>query len=57
MSKYSEYEGRFEKEDLAWMADYVIHNLVFCTTDLKLSNPVVVATIVDKFWEAFFNFE
>jgi hypothetical protein len=46
-----EYEMRYEECDLHWMADFNIHNLVFCVNDLKLKDNKTIAKVVNALFD------
>lgn len=38
---------RYDRDDVRWIADYTIHNMVFLMGDLKLKEHYVVAKILN----------
>lgn len=48
---WDEFEKRFENNELKWIADFVVNNLVFVKTTLKLSNAKTEAEVLQLLWE------
>ena len=47
---WDENEDRFEPNELKWIADFVVRNLVFIRTDLKVSEPDSVSHLMQVLW-------
>lgn len=44
--KWDQYEMRFEASELDWISDFILNNLVFCKSQLKLSNDRITAVVL-----------
>ena len=51
INRFNEFENRYEQPELAWMADYCIHNLIFLKSQLKLTDPIALAILHQGFWD------
>ncbi len=49
--KWNEYEMRFEAGELEWISDFILHNLVFCKSQLKLTNDRSIAVVMQALWQ------
>ncbi len=47
-----ENEKRYEEDDVQYLADFNVHNLVFCFDELKMSDPEVIAQVVNAMMDA-----
>ena len=50
-SKWDDTEDRFEADELNWIAQYVLNNLVFIKSDLGLSNPEAISHVMQVLWK------
>ncbi len=51
-SQYDEFEMRFESDDVQWLADFNIYNIVYCFNDLKLKDTDLVCQTVNAMYES-----
>ena len=49
--KWDDTEDRFEGDELKWIADYVVRNLVFIKSDLCLDQPDAVSHVMQVLWK------
>jgi len=54
---WNEFENRYEPQELKWLADYILHNLVFLKENLKLEDDVTIAETLHIFWDALALFQ
>lgn len=47
---WDEYETRYESNELRWMADFIINNLVFIKQTLKVSQSEKIASLLQLLW-------
>lgn len=47
---WDEFESRFEANELKWIADFVVNNMVFVKTTLKIDDTVCISKILAAFW-------
>ena len=47
---WDEYESRFESNELKWIADFVVNNLVFVRSTLGIDDPICISKILAVFW-------
>lgn len=52
LQNWDEYENRYEPNELKWIADYIIHGLVFAKKDLQLETDEQIAHVVHALWNA-----
>ena len=45
------YEDRFEANELKWISDYVVRNLVFVRTELRINDPDTTSHILEALWK------
>jgi hypothetical protein len=50
-SELDEFEMRYEEDDVAMIAEFNIHNIVFCIDKLNISDNTVISRIVNSFFE------
>ena len=48
--KWDEYESRFEPNELKWIADYIVRNLVFVKSDLGMDDPEAICHLMHILW-------
>ena len=48
---WNENEDRFEANELKWIADYVVRNLVFIRVDLKIEDPDACSHLMQALWK------
>ena len=52
LNVYSEFEGRYEPgQELKWMADYLVQSLVLVMGDCQISEPTLVADLLNVLWK------
>ena len=49
---WDENEDRFEANELKWIADFVVRNLVFIRSDLHVTNDDTVSHLMQILWKA-----
>ena len=42
---------RFEASELDWISDFILNNLVFCKSQLKLANDRITAVVLQALWQ------
>ena len=48
---WDDYEARFEANELKWIADFLLHSLVFIKSDLKISDYDKVSHVLQVLWK------
>lgn len=51
LNKWDDCESRFEPNELKWIADFIVNNLVFCRTQLNCQDDEVCAKILQLLWD------
>lgn len=52
LNKWDDCESRFEANELRWIADFIVNNLVFCRTQLKLTDDdKTTSQVLQLLWE------
>ena len=51
MRSWDENENRFESNELKWISDYVVNNLVFIKTKLQIENKEAIAHLLHVLWQ------
>ena len=54
---WDQYENRFEANELKWISDYLINNLVFIKQELKIAEKEKVAKLLQVLWTTLDLFE
>ena len=49
-TNWDEYESRFEANELKWISDYIIRNLVFVRSDLGIEEPEAICHLMHILW-------
>ena len=49
---WNENEDRFEANELKWIADFVVRNLVFIRSDLQITNDDTASHLMQVLWKA-----
>ena len=45
------FEDRFEPNELKWISDYIVRNLVFVRTELSINDPDTTSHILQALWK------
>ena len=48
---WDEFEERFEADELKWIADFLVRNLVFVRSDLRIEDVVATCHIMQVLWK------
>ena len=51
MQKYNKFENRYEAHELKWLADFIVNNLIFLRSDLKMKNSKACSMTLQVFWD------
>lgn len=42
---------RFETNEIEWISQYILNNLVFCKSELQLKDDRVIASLMEILWQ------
>ena len=48
---WDENESRFEPNELKWIGDFIINNLIFIKKELKIDDPEAIAHLLHVLWQ------
>ena len=48
---WDENESRFEPNELKWIGDFIINNLIFIKRELNIDQPEAIAHLLQVFWQ------
>ena len=51
LNKWDDCESRFEPNELKWIANFNVDNLVFCRTNLMVEDEAVCSQLLQLLWE------
>lgn len=51
LNKWDDCESRFEPNELRWIGNFIVNNLVFCKSKLCLENDAACAQILHMLWD------
>lgn len=51
LNKWDDCESRFEPNELKWISNFNVDNLVFCRTNLMVDDETVCSQILQLLWE------
>ena len=47
---WNEFESRYEENELKWISDYVVSNLVFIKNELKITDNEAISHVLHVLW-------
>ena len=50
MRTWNEFESRYEENELKWISDYVVSNLVFIKNELKITENEAISHVLHVLW-------
>lgn len=51
LNKWDDCESRFEPNELKWIADFIVNNLVFCRETMNSQDDEVCAKVMQLLWD------